>query len=220
MAAQQFNYEMSQKSHVFDRDAVWMAAALMNFLVYYAVETQNPEEVWPLSSPNSDVPWLPMLKGMRTIWQIAGPDLAHSLFFKPTKDWSERCLGLPPTKAGIEGVSQILVEICGLDESSNAENNPYHTAAHRLSTLLNNPSAHPRSIKFLGFVNSIDAGFEDLLRRKDPRSLLLMAIWYGLVPESAWWISLRASLERRAVCIYLVRHHADDPLISNILTSL
>ena len=197
-----------------------MAVALMNFLVFYAVETEYPEEVWPLSSKISDLPWLLMQKSMQTIWQLAGPDRANSFFFKATKDLNEQCLGLPPSKPGIKGISQILVDICELDELNNEENNPYHTAARRLSTLVDNSSNHPGSLRFVGFINSIVAGFEDLLRRKDPRSLLLIAIWYGPVPSSAWWISQRAILERKAICIYLDRYHADEPLIGKVISSV
>ena len=219
MSAQLFNYEISQHSRAYDRDAMWMAAALMNWIVLYAVETKNPEEVWPLSPTISDIPWFPTQKGLRTIWQLAGPDRANSVIFKPANDRDERCLGLPPPEPGIDGIPTALVALCGLDESSNPENNPYHTAVRAISTLLGNPSARPDSLKFLGFVNTIDDKFEAMLRQRDPRSFLLMSIWYGLVPKSAWWISLRASLERRALCIYLDRYHANAPLIHSVLAS-
>lgn len=220
MSAQLLNYEISQNCRAYDKDAILMAATLMNSIVLYTVETQNPEEVWPLSPTISNIPWFPMQKGLRTIWQLAEPDRTNSVFFKPANDRDERCLGLPPPKPGIDGIPKALVALCGLDESSNPENNPYYTAARALSTLLDNPRARPQSLKFLGFVNATDDGFEATLRQKDPRSLLLMSIWYGLVPKSAWWISLRASLERRAICIYLDRYHANDPLIHGVLASL
>jgi hypothetical protein len=219
MSARLFNYEISQKSRTYDRDAIWMAAALMNWVVLYAVETQNPEEVWPLSPTISDIPWFPIQKGMRALWDLAGPDRANSLFFKPANEKDERCLGLPAPKSGIEGIPKPFVELCGLNESSNPENNPYHTPVRALATLVNNPSAHPLSLKFLGFVNTIDEEFEAMLRQKDPRSLFLLSIWYSLVPKSAWWISLRASLERRAISIYLDRYYARDPLIHNVFAS-
>jgi hypothetical protein len=219
MSAQLFNHEISKTSHAYDQDAMWMAAALINWTVFFSVETQNPEEVWPLSPTFSEIPWFRLQKGMRAIWQLAAPDRPSSLFSKPANDMEERCLGLPPPKPGIDGIPAPLVEMCGLDGSSSPETNPYHTAVRALSTLLNTPSIHPQSLKFLGFVNTIDAGFEALLKAKDPRALLLMSIWYGLVPKSAWWISLRACLERRAICMYLDRYHADDPLIQRALAS-
>ncbi|KAE9366302.1 hypothetical protein N431DRAFT_419491 [Stipitochalara longipes BDJ] len=220
MSARLLNHEISQDSGAYDRDAMWMAAVLINYIVFYSVETQNPEEFWPLSPSISEIPWFPIQKGMRAIWQLAAPDRPGSLFSKPANDVQERCLGLAPPKPGKHGIAAPLVELCGLDESSSPETNPYHTAVHALSTLLNNPSANPQSLKFLGFINTIDVGFEALLKEKDPRALLLMSIWYGLVPKSAWWLSLRASLERRAICIYLDRYHADNLRIQRVLASI
>jgi hypothetical protein len=219
MSAQLFNYEISQRKHAYDRDAIWMAAVLNNWIVLYNVETKSPKEVWPLSPATTGIPWLPIQKGLRTIWRLASPDRADSLFFKAAHNRSERCLGLPHPEPGIADIPTVLVELCELDESSNSENNSYHAAVRTLSTLLLNPSSLPQPLKFLGFLNNINDGFETMLEKKDPRSLLLMSIWYGLVPKSAWWISLRASLECRAICIYLDRYHPNDSLIRKALES-
>lgn len=196
-----------------------MAAVLMNWIVLYAIETQNPEEIWSLSSEMFNLPWLPVQKGARTIWQLVRPDRADGLFSEPANKLDERCLETPTYKSGIENIPAGLVALCGLDKLSNAENNPYFTAVHTLSTLLVNPSTQPLSLKFLRFINAIDPGFEAMLRQKDPRSLLLMSIWYGLVPKSAWWISHRAMIERRAICIYLDRYHGNDSFICEALAA-
>jgi len=220
LSAQLFNHEISRNSRSYDKDAIWMTATLNNWMVLFAVETKNPNDVWPLSPAISNIPWYPIQKGLRSIWQLAGPNRTNSLFFTAaSNNRDERCLGLPPPEPGIDGIPMDLVELCGLDESSNSENNPYHTAVRTLSTLIKNPSPRPDSLKFLGFVNTIDDGFEAMLRERDPRALLLMSIWYGLVPKSLWWISLRAELERRAICIYLDRYHANDLAIQGVLAA-
>jgi len=216
-SVQLLNYEISHKSQVYDRDAIWTATVLINWIVFYSVETQVPEEVWPLSPSLSEIPWFQLQKGMRVMWQLASPDRLRGLFTKPANNVEERCLGLPPPQPGIKGISKPLVELCDLDESSTSETNPYHIAVRTLSNLLNQPGTSPQSLKFLGFVNTIDDQFEALLKARDPRALLLMSIWYGLIPKSAWWISLRASLERRAIDIYLDRYHADEPRIQKAL---
>ena len=221
VALRLFNHELSGENfQTRNRDAIWMAAALISWMVLYAVETQDPEEVWPLSHPtSSDIPWFPIQKSLRTLWEMVQPHRPDSLFAMNALEPSERCLGIPPPASGIDGIPQPLVDMCELDKLSNARNNPYHTAVRTLSDLINYPGA-PRSIKFLSFLNTTEPEFEDLLSRRDPRSLLLVALWYGIVPESAWWISLRAKLERKAICIYLNRYHATDPLIYPVLASI
>jgi hypothetical protein len=223
MAAQMLNYEISQNSNSYDPDAVWMGAALMSWMAKYAVETQNPDEVWPLSPKIPEIPWLAVQKGLRIIWELVGGGPGKSVFFKPKihdKFRAERCIGLPPAKPGIEGIPKVLADLCDLDQWSTPENNPYHTAVHVLSDLLVRPSSHPRSLRFLAFINTTNDEFETLLRQKDARSLLLMAIWYNLAPKPLWWFSLRASLERKAICIYLDRYHADDPVIQRTLATI
>ena len=226
MALQLFNQEISRDFRVCDRDAIWMAAALLSWIAHFAVETQDPEEVWPLSpSTTSGIPWFPVQKGLRVIWQMSDPHRPDGLFAMQLARMNvsdeERCLGIPPPRSGIDGIPQTdLIEMCELDEWSDATNNPYHTAVRTLSGLLCSPSPNPNSIRFLAFVNTTEPDFEDMLRQRDPRSLLLMAIWYGLIPKSAWWISLRASLECRAIYIYLDRYHANDPHIQKVLAPI
>ena len=219
LSAQVFHHEISQNAPSFDKDAVWMATVLMNWIVLYAVETQNPEEVWPLSPTISDVPWLPIQKGVGTIWNLVRPDREGGLFNQPANKLDERCIVRAEFEPGIDGIPKELVALCGLDESSGPDNNPYYVAARVLSTLILDPSPEPLSLKFLRFVNAIGPRFETLLHEKDPRALLLMSIWYGIVPKDAWWVSLRAATERRATCIYLDRYHSTDPLISNALAA-
>lgn len=222
MASRLFNNAISNKSRSYDRDAIWLAAAFMNWIVLCAVETENPSEVWPLSpSTYSGIPWFPIQKGLRTIWEFTQPLRAGGAFAKYENgtDPGNRCLGLPPPRSGIEGIPQTLVDMCELDQWSSAQNNPYHTAARSLSDLLEMSETHCSSLRFLSFVNTTEPDFEILLKERDPRALVLMAIWYGLVPKSTWWISLRASLERRAVCIYLDRYHAYDLFVQTAFNS-
>ncbi len=221
MASQLFNRELSERSATYDRDAVWMAAAFMSWIVLYAVETQNPEEVWPLSAASPDIPWFPIQKGLRTIWQMVQPGRVYSKFFKDVStDPNERCLDMPSPRPGIAGIPQALVDMCELDQYTNAENNPYQSAVCTLSTVLRSSSTQSNSLGFLAFINATEPKFESMLRQRDPRSLCLMALWYGIVPKLAWWISLRASLERKAIRIYLDRYHPHDPLIQTVLASL
>lgn len=221
MALRLFNCELSKDSRSWDQYAIWVAAALMSWITWFAVEAQNPEEVWPLSAASSsDIPWFPIQKGLKTLWDLLESSGSDSITTNKAFAMSARCLGLPPPRPGMDGTLKALADMCGLDEFSTAENNPYHAPVRSLSGLLGSSAAYANSIEFLMFVHALGPGFDAMLRQRDPRSLLLMAVWYGLVPQSAWWISLRASLERTAIILYLDRHHANDPLIHTVLASL
>lgn len=204
-----FRDEISQNMTTCDRFALWMSAALISQIVCSAVETEDPEELWPLSPEG--MRWLPAQRGLRYFWQMLPQDQFRESDLDPT----ERCLGLPDQYPGVDGIPQPLVELCDLNELSSAKNNPYHTAVRILSTLLDR--SHSGSLRFLALINTAGPGFEALLEQRDPRALTLMAIWFGLVPESAWWIWSRAQLERKAICIYLDRYHRGDSRIQSLL---
>lgn len=221
-ASQLFNLEISKDISVWDRDAVFMASVFMSYIMGFAVEAQHPEDVWPLSSAlTSNLPWLPIQKGLRTIWEMTEPYRPDGMMAKNlTVKVDERCLGLPSPLPGIEGLSPALVKMCELDVLSVSGNNPYHTAVRILSPLMDDPSLHLKPLRFLSFANTIEPEFEDLLKQRDPRALVLMALWYGLVPDSAWWFSLRSTLEREAIVLYLRRYHAEDAYIQHVLATL
>lgn len=74
-------------------------------------------------------------------------------------------------------------------------------------------------LRFLAFPNTMEPAFSTLLRAREPRALLLMAIWYELVPPSFWWISLRVSLERQSIWTYLGWYHANKEPIRSFLAA-
>lgn len=189
-----------------------MSAALISQIVCFAVETEDPEELWPLS-PHG-MRWLPAQRGLRTFWQMV-PDKIW--FSERDLDTTERCLGLPDQIPGVDGIPRALAELCELNEFSSVENNPYHNAVRILSSLLDR--SHDGSLRFLAFINTAGPAFESLLEQRDPRALVLMAIWFGLVPVSAWWIWARAQLERKAIYVYLDRYHGHDVHIQTLLSA-
>lgn len=154
--------------------------------------------------------------GMRLMWsRLALSDT--STRFDPYLDPKQRCIGLPEAKPGIDGLSEALTAFCGLDAMSTTTNNPYHAAAHILSELMNEAEDYCDMLRFLAFPNTMDPAFGTLLKTRDPKAMLLMAIWYELIPPSFWWMSLRVSLERQSIWTYLGRYHAHSEPIKSFI---
>lgn len=217
-----FNYELSQDLQTCNRDALWMTAGTMSWVALFAVETDDPEHVWPLCpASTSDLDWLEMQKGLRALWSMFGNHRQNSMFQLNKFHKHQRCLGLPPPQPGIEGIASAFVKLYDLNSSSNATNNPYHSAVRLLSTLFGETSEFEGSFRYLAFANTMEPEFEALLKNRDPRALLLMAIWYSMVePAALWWMSARASLTRRAIWTFLDRHCANDASIQAFLEEL
>ncbi|KAL9095446.1 MAG: hypothetical protein Q9165_002317 [Trypethelium subeluteriae] len=141
MALQYLNQDLSFNIQSSNLDAIWMTAAFICWASLFAIETSDPEQVWPLRPATpADLTWLEMQKGLRTLWPMVDFERSSSVFSGATEPFNERCLGLQLPSEGIDGVLPPLVALCGLEQTSNDSNNPYHTAAHMLSILVQDDS--------------------------------------------------------------------------------
>ena len=125
-----------------------------------------------------------------------------------TDEYADMYLEMP--HVGVEGLEPALASICGLDSSSNGENNPYFTAAHIVSQL---DFAEPNNcggMQMLSFVTQSDPAFRDLLYGKDPVAVVLLARWYKNAGEVLWWAKRRAELETEAIRMYIKKLYGES----------
>lgn len=151
------------------------------------------------------------------IWNIANPLRPDSIFHTIADKDETGNLSSTTTTSWIIGVPSAFIQLCGLDNLSTADDNSYYTAVHALVPLLNIECDQSTIGRFLSFVSYMKPEFQGLLKRKDPRALLLLAYWYAKVCHSLWWIARRAMLECQATCLYLERYHASETAIQELL---
>lgn len=190
-----------------DKDPIWGAAAALAILTVSSPDASTPHDAWPLkSSPPSDLDWVRMSHGKMSLWHLVNPLRPDSLFRVMAPTFADMDAPLPAR--GIDGIPAPLAALCGLHPSCTAEENPYFAAAHTVSHLLLLPSAHVTTGLTQLFPRCIAGRFEDLLRGRDPRALVLLYLWYCKAGRCVWWIELRARVEGPAICGYLRRFHA------------
>lgn len=99
---------------------------------------------------------------------------------------------------------RLLVHLCELSASSTSENNPYHRVLRAMTPLLHLwPSAENFPILF-AFLGRTWPDFKPLVLRKDPRGLLLLSYWFGLLRQvDQWWLTARAKTECATLVAYL-----------------
>ncbi|TVY12513.1 hypothetical protein LARI1_G009617, partial [Lachnellula arida] len=118
-----------------DKDAIWGTAAALALLTF-CTPAPTPEESWPLapsSSTAADFAWLRMSTGKMSLWRAANPLRPTSLFLPLAPTFAT--MSAPPPISGITGISSALARVCGLDDSSDAENNVYFGAAHAVAMI-------------------------------------------------------------------------------------
>ncbi|KMP03350.1 hypothetical protein CIHG_02714 [Coccidioides immitis H538.4] len=112
----------------------------------------------------------------------------------------------------IEDIPPAFRDLCGIGQTSDSSNNPYYLPLPTLFVLMRlEPSAANLS-KLVIFVGQMLTGYRSLIQKKDPRALLILAYWFGLMCSvDQWWIQDRVRSECRA--IYLIHIHKFHPYI-------
>lgn len=100
---------------------------------------------------------------------------------------------------------------------STVQNNPYLAPLRLLSPLCQTKCTIENLTSYFIFSSRFPDEFEALLRGKDPRALLLLAFWYGLIGvHDGWWTVKRAKIECTAICMLLEKD--PDPRIRRLLS--
>lgn len=187
-----------------DKDAIWGTAAALALLTFC---TPDPEP-WPLapsSSTASHFAWLRMSTGKMSLWRAASPLRPGSLFAILAPTYAQ--MDTPAPASGIAGITDALARVCGLDDSSNTENNAYFGAAHAVAMLQGLRDSEVTLGRTEVFTKCVKGGFEAALWEKDPVALLLLFLWYCEAGRGVWWVEVRARVEGPAICEYLRRYH-------------
>ncbi|GIK07259.1 hypothetical protein Aspvir_002917 [Aspergillus viridinutans] len=223
----QESYHLSQRTTLFNRwlcqpikeehkDPLWATAGALAILTCSSINAGCTAEAWPLRASNSsELEWVRLGAGKMTLWNLVNPLRPESIFRVMTENFAYLHYALP--RKGIGGVSAKLAQLCGLDESSTQETNPYFSVAHALSRLLEAPNGAASQGAVILVSSHMHNEFGTLLEKKDPVALLLLSLWYTRARQSKWWMDIRARYELPAICTYLRRYHRDNGIIQALI---
>ena len=214
-----FNNKLSGPFPPSERDAIFATAVCLGVIVFFYIDAKTPEEAWPLKPPSSsDLNWLSLSDGKRALGRYSQPAVGKSLFqtlmpFENTKPPSTSS-----TAPGLEVLPAEFIRLCGLDATSTPDSNPYHAVASGLAKSLHSDCKLTTILSFLCFISAMPPEYSQILKRKDPGALLLLAYWYAKMCQyQHWWIVGRAALEGQAICLYLQKYHGDNADIQRLL---
>lgn len=219
-AAAKFNQKLSSTITNEDKDALWATAVYMCTASVFNIDTTDPGEAWPLKTSQNDLKWLNLQAGLRVIWSISELQRQDGAFAYVGECVDDNCVFPRLPEPGIVGLPPLLVELCDLDEWSNASNSPYHAAVRCLSWLLPIECTFTNVLSFMTFAGSMTKWYRDHLQQKDPRALLLLGIWYSRMFNSSWWMIPRATVEAQAIYRYLCILNIEEPVFQKVLSLL
>ena len=175
-----FNSRLSGPIDPSERDAVYATAVCLGVIAFYYIEAKTPEEAWPLKPPSSlDLNWLSLSEGKKTLWKVTRPSKEKTVFQTLLPLENTKPKPTSSTVPGLEALPSEFIQLCGFDATSSPDNNPYYAVASALAKSLHSDCKLTTILSFLTFISSVLPEFKELLRRKDPCALLLLAYWYA-----------------------------------------
>lgn len=196
-----------------DRDALFIAAAVLGVLMFSHMEASCIEHVWPLG--DGDFAWVGMSDGKKAVWRATNP-LRQDSVWKPVAELYERNFRF--TEKEPTTILSVFDHLCSDDGSPTSATNPYHKTAQFLITLLDLEVNPTTWMRFLAFICHVDPPYKALLQEKDPWAMLMLVYWFMKICRGPWWVTTRAILQGQAICIYLERYHAEDEALQLAIT--
>ncbi|KAH8668805.1 hypothetical protein BX600DRAFT_263308 [Xylariales sp. PMI_506] len=211
LVAEQVQYPVRPE----DRDALWSAASFLGIMSSSYFSAADPEEAWPLKPDDEyDLEWLRMNKGKMALWNATNPTRPDSIYAKVSFIYDDFTHNHPTIT--LQDIPPALARLYGIDELSTADNNFYFAPLQVLARLLR-MGKDITPAQSLMFISQFSKAFETLLQDKEPKALLMLAIWYSLLPTSHWWYSARARMEAESISVYLRRFYPKSHSIHALL---
>jgi hypothetical protein len=211
-----------------DYDPLWAAAVLLGILSSSTINTL-PENSWPITPPSpSDLEWFILTAGKKAVWALTNPLRPSSVFSIVAREYVAWDMPIPVSSVG--SIDARLALLCGITESSSAENNPYFETAYMLTRsqaldsefepglLGQQEKPKPAGLERVGLVSRPQVQHLDLLKKRDKVALVLLAMWYQQCEGVCWWLDRRARTEGRAIRLFLKQHYPEDKQISELLS--
>lgn len=218
-ATSQFSRKLTDRLTPSERDALWIASALLGCCTMGQVVGDTPEDVWPLSSPSQiDLNWLKLGEGKKVAWKIADPYRPDSIL-RPMVEQKADDFIINGVNPGVfAALPPELVELCNLVKDPSPWTNPYYVIGAVLGRVMPLEFSQETIMKFLGVVTLMPSEFRDLLDAKDYRAILLLAYYLAkLRGPSPWWSGRRLRLECESICRYLDRFYGHIPHMEKLL---
>ncbi|KAH2004328.1 hypothetical protein KXV80_004227 [Aspergillus fumigatus] len=214
-AISQYSKELGCAVGPHNMDALFSTCLLMTVHAFQ-LEEYNPRKSFVFSNDPQALSWLTLQGGLRHLLGLTKPWLCISMWwdvFMATRQESRTFEDPPP---GREGLHPELADICGIDDTTTEESNPYLAPLRMLSLLLPAERSIKSFSKYTTFMGRLLPSFWAQLAEKDPPALIILSWWLAMLDSCrCWWAETRVHSECAAICMYL--EDSEDPRILRLL---
>lgn len=182
----------------------------------FMLDTFNPRTSFVFSNDPTALNWLLLQSGLRYLLERTRPWMYESIWFSTFMDSRKPQIDFEDKRPGRVGLDPDFADLCGIDESSTVDNNPYLWPLRMLTWLLILEMSPQSSQTYNMWMGRLEPEYYDCLLAKDPPALVLLAWWLALICHvDEWWMENRARSECTAICMLL--EDSDDPLVLKLL---
>ncbi|KAK2805096.1 hypothetical protein FQN50_006341 [Emmonsiellopsis sp. PD_5] len=206
LAMASFQRELVLPPAQHNMDAMVSTCMMLAVLAFTGSNSQSSDS-WIFSPVQSGTNWLYVQGGLSTILSQYKERAAQNIWIPAIHDADDHEGTFSDESPGPEGIPAAFVDLCDIDENSDSDNNPYHRPLRVISNLQRIEASSSTFTKLISFVGEIDNGYRDLLQNKDPRALLILAYWFGMMcAVDQWWVQKRVRSECSAICMFLTNN--------------
>lgn len=184
-----------------------VAAVLLTIIFTFALEDGSAHNTRPASENEFITRILnPMAStgGFGALQLIHDAPIRHSLWAQVFHAADDDVGSFISDEQGVEGLPPAFVNLCGLNESSRSQDNPYHKILRHLTPLLEMELDPKNMNKIFAFGGRLHKTFRPLVLQKDTRALLLLSWWLATMRVvNEWWVKAWARASCRSVVAHL-----------------
>lgn len=198
----QYSDEVSNVSQD-NMDRLFSACILLTIHTFM-LEEFNPRASFVFSTNPTDLNWLRLQGGLRFLLERTGRWLPHSMWWATFMETHDSPIDFEDHRPGRVGLDPEFADLCGIDEVSTTENNPYLWPLRMLTNLLILEPSSKNHQKYGMWMGRLEPEYLDCLLQKEPPALVLLAWWLALMSYlDEWWAETRVRSECTAICMRL-----------------
>ncbi|BCR94306.1 Zn(II)2Cys6 transcription factor domain-containing protein [Aspergillus luchuensis] len=182
-----------------------ISACLLLTIRSFSLDEYDPLSSFVFSDDIASLSWLTLQGGLRHLIMATAQWKAGSMWWEVfMKSQNETVDLFEDERPGRVAIHPGLADLCGIDDTTTAETNPYHAPARILTGLLSLERGVRSFASYTGWMGRLLPQFFARLMEKDPPALILLSWWLGLMyGTNMYWVETRARSEITAITWYL-----------------
>ncbi|PLB48593.1 putative C6 transcription factor, partial [Aspergillus steynii IBT 23096] len=176
---------------------VLLTTCMLIAMFSFSAPNVRPRDSWIFSDDPGALNWLLIQGGLACLIDCIKPWMDESIWRDAFLVSSAYEL-YDDHRMGREDLDAGLADLCDISDTTTEETNPYHWPLRMLSPLLRVPVSKLEASRVSSFMGRLPPEYLRLVRAKEPRALLLLAYWLGVMC-SALCMYLEASDDRRVL---------------------